>query len=606
MITETPTERFFPAPAPRPGAKIRPQFPRLAAVGLIALALLLSRPAAGASYPGKASPPVRAEHGMVVSAHPLASAAGVQILQKGGNAVDAAVAAAFALSVVEPYSSGLGGGGFMLIYPGPGADITALDYRERAPAKASADMYIKDGKIVPGLSTKGALAVGVPGTVAGLAAALERYGTMPLNEVMAPAIALAADGFTVDRLYYQRSLLSLPLLMKDPCARAAFLDGGRPYTSGQRLKQPDLAKTLRTIADQGPGAFYHGPVAEAIAADMKAKAGILDREDLAAYRVRWLKPVTGSYRGCDIVSMPPPSSGGAAVIETLNILEGFKLVKYGADSANTAHLLAEAMKLSFADRAYFMADPDFADVPLDTIVSKNYAAELRQKIDLDQALPSGQVVPGGGVLPPPMAARPGDSAPGEGGNTTHLSVVDARGGAVSLTQSINTLFGSGVVACGTGVILNNTMDDFTSLPGRPNAYGLVQGEANAIAPGKTPLSSMSPTMLFKEGKLFMVLGSPGGPRIISTVVQVIVNVIDFGMDAQAAVYELRIHHQWLPDELYAEPGRFSARTRFVITQMGYHIKNYIAPANAQVIIVGDDGSRQGASDPRGIGRPMGY
>jgi gamma-glutamyltranspeptidase/glutathione hydrolase len=599
---------FPPRRAPRPGA--RKISALLRALALAALSLFLARPALAASLPAGAQGPVRAEHGMVVSAHPLASAAGLQILKKGGNAVDAAVATAFALSVVEPYSSGLGGGGFMLIYPGPGSEVTALDFRERAPAKATADMYLKDGRLVPDLSTRGALAVAVPGTVAGLAAALERYGTMPLKKVMAPAIALAADGFTVDEIYYKRSLFTLPLLRHDACAKAAFLADNRPYTSGDVLKQPDLARTLTAIADQGPQAFYHGPIGDAIAAALKAKGGIITKDDLAAYRVRWLKPVTGAYRGYDIASMPPPSSGGAALIETLNIIEGFNLAKYGARTADAIHLIAEAMKMAFADRAYFMADPDFSDVPLDTIVSKKYAAGLRKKISLDQAIRSAQIIPGGGVLKPsPLAApapNPAPAAPAEGSDTTHVSVVDQKGGAVALTQSINTVFGSGVVACGTGIVMNNTMDDFSAAPGRPNTYGLVQGQANAIAPAKTPLSSMTPTMLFKNGRLFMVLGSPGGPAIISTVIQVIVNVVDYKMDVAAAVSAPRIHHQWMPDELDAELSAFSTHDRITLTRMGYTVKNIRGAGNAQAIIVNPDGSMQGASDPRGIGRPAGY
>lgn len=573
-------------------------------VACVLFVCFASFPASGKWKPENARPPVRAEHGMVVCAHPLAGRAGRAILEKGGNAVDAAVATAFALSVVEPYSSGLGGGGFMLIYPGPGTEVAVLDYRERAPRKATRDMYVRDGKVVAGLSTAGPLAVGVPGVVAGLAEALARYGTMPLSEVMAPAIALAADGFTVDKMFHERELISLKLLRADPCAREVFLRGGRPLLPGQRLSQPDLARTLRLIAEQGPDVFYSGELAQALVKDVEKKGGIIGAEDLAAFRVRWLTPVTGSYRGYEIVSMPPPSSGGAAVIETLNILEGYDLKALGFDSPQTAHLLIEAMKRSFADRAAFMGDPAFVQAPLDTLLSKQYAEALREEIDPDKATPGKDVVPGGGIIAPPPDFE--KSAGREGRDTTHLSVVDASGGAVSLTQTVNTVFGSGVVACGTGVLLNNEMDDFAAMPGAPNAFGLIQGEANAIAPGKTPLSSMSPTMVFKDGRLFLVIGSPGGPRIITTVIQAIVNVIDFGMDVAAAVSAPRLHQQWLPDRVYAERGRLSARARALLSRRGHTIKNYIIACNAQAVMVAPDGSLLGASDPRAIGVPLGY
>jgi gamma-glutamyltranspeptidase/glutathione hydrolase len=537
----------------------------------------------------------------------------VEVLKNGGNAVDAAVATAFALSVVEPYSSGLGGGGFMLIYPGPGSAVEVLDYREVAPGNATRDMYVRDGKVVPGLSTAGPLAIGVPGTVAGLCAALERYGAMSLAEVMAPAITLAEDGFTIDRAFYERSLITLSLLNKDPCAREIFLDHGIPRLPGRTLRQPDLARTLRTIAKEGPRAFYEGRMAETIVNDLGAKGGIITLDDLAGYKPRWTKPVTGEYRGYRIVSMPPPSSGGAVIIETLNVLEHFDLAAMGHDSPETVHLMAEAMRLAFADRSVFMGDPAFVDVPLDTLLSKDYAGRLREAIDRGRARKSMDVTPGGGVISTPQSHTSFPDTDmftvaglNEGLHTTHLSVVDVKGGAVSLTQTINTSFGSGVVACGTGIVMNNEMDDFAAVPGQPNAYGLVQGEANAVAPGKVPLSSMSPTMVFKDGGLFMVIGSPGGPRIITTVLQAVIGVIDFDMNIREAVSAPRIHHQWLPDQIYAEHGRLSHSARLDLEKKGHAIKSYILPCNAQGIIVLPGGSLQGASDPRGVGETMGY
>jgi len=551
-----------------------------------------------------------AEHGIVVSAHPLASRVGRDVLLQGGNAVDAAVAAAFALSVVEPYSSGLGGGGFMLICPGPGQEVRVLDYREVAPAAATRDMYVRGGEAVPGLSTRGALAVAVPGTVKGLAAALDRYGSMTLDQVISPALRLAREGFTVDAAFYERSLLALKKLREDECAAQAFLDRGLPYLPGSRIRQPDLARSLTAIAEKGPEVFYTGWIGRAIVDDLQAKGGIISIQDLADYQARWREPVRGTYRGYEIISMPPPSSGGAVLIETLNILEGFDLAGLGYHSDETVHIMAEAMRLSFADRAAFMGDPAFYQAPIEILTSKSYARTLREKISPDRAADSRDVTPGAGVIPAPggssSAGLPLDLELSEGINTTHLSVVDKNGMAVSLTQTINTLFGSGVVACGAGIVMNNEMDDFAALPGAPNAYGLVQGDANAIAPGKIPLSSMSPTMVMKNGRLFMVIGSPGGPRIITTVLQVIVNSVDFQMDVKEAVDARRIHHQWLPDSLLIEKGRLGPMAAARLASRGHRIKSYVLPCNAQAIMVLPDGTMEGASDPRGIGRPEGY
>lgn len=579
----------------------RRRFPhglRFAALVLAALAL------AATLGPRHADDPVRARQGMVASAHPLASAAGLTILKAGGNAVDAAVATAFALSVVEPYSSGLGGGGFMLVYLGRGTEVQGLDFREVAPAAATRDMYLRDGKVVPGLSTAGPLAVAVPGEVAGLEAALKKFGTMSLAQVMAPAIALAEDGFTIDSAYAAHSVISFQLLKADPCAQTAFLCGGRPCAQGERLKQPDLARSLRRIAEKGAEEFYRGELAAAIVSDLHRKGGIITRDDLAGYRVREVKPIAGEYRGYRVVSMPPPSSGGAVIIEMLNILEGYDLRGMGFRSADTVHLIAEAMRLAFADRS-FMGDPAFVSVPLDILLSEDYADRLRKTIDPQRAAVSAEVAPGGGEIAWPPDNLP-KAAIGEGPDTTHLSVVDGQGRAASLTQTINTSFGSGVVACGTGIVLNNEMDDFSSAPGTANAFGLVQGEANAIAPGKVPLSSMSPSLVFKGEKLFMVIGSPGGPRIITTVLQVLLNVIDFDMDIQRAISAPRIHHQWQPDQLHVESGRLGLGQRLELSRRGHQVKNYFMAGNAQGIMVGSDGWLAGGSDPRGVGAPAGY
>ncbi len=539
--------------------------------------------------------PARGQQGMVASAHPLASAAGIEILEMGGNAVDAAVATAFALSVVEPYSSGLGGGGFMLILPGnekAAESVKVLDYRETAPAAAHRDMYLQDGEVVPGLSTIGHLAVGVPGTVAGLDLALKNYGTMTPAQVMAPAIRYAEQGFAVDSKFHQSSLYAMRHLRKYPASAKTLLDHGLPYPVGKTIKQPDLAKVLRNIAEQGPDVFYKGWIADAIVAEMQNGSGLITAQDLASYKPRMREPVIGTYRGYKIASMPPPSSGGTHVIQMLNILEGYDLGQMGYASAETVHILAETMRRAFADRAEFMGDPDFADVPLDMLLSKDYAATLRSGIDLDRATPSADISPGNGYFPESLS-------------TTHLSVVDKDGGAVSLTQTVNTTFGSCVVVPGTGIVLNNEMDDFSSAPGEPNAFGLVQGEANSIAPGKVPLSSMSPTIVFRDDELFMVIGSPGGPRIITTVLQSVLNVVDYKMDIQSAVSLPRVHHQWLPDQVLVESGRLSASEKKKLKNRGHKVKNYFMAGNAQGILVQDD-VLEGGSDPRGVGEALGY
>ena len=505
-----------------------------------------------------ASPaPVKGEHGMVVTAQHLASEIGVDVLKKGGNAVDAAVAVGYALAVAYPNAGNIGGGGFMTIRFKDGTS-TFLDFRERAPLAATKTMYLdKDGNPVKGASLDGYLAVGVPGSVAGFEMARAKYGTQSRQELMAPAIALARDGFVLDQGDAASFAGGAKRLAKDPEAARIFLKpDGSSYKAGERLVQADLAATLSAISERGQNAFYQEKTAELIAAASQAKGGILSKEDFAQYKVRELKPVTCSYRGYEIVSSPPPSSGGVIICEILNVLEGYPLGYLGAGSADTVHLMAEAMRYAYVDRNSALGDPDFVDNPVSKLLDKGYAAEIRGKIDPFRAGVSAGLMPKGF---------------GEHNETTHYSIVDDAGNAVAVTYTLNGSFGAGVVAAGTGVLLNNEMDDFTQKPGVPNLYGLVQGEANAIQPKKTPLSSMSPTVVSKDGKPFMVIGSPGGSRIITITLEAIVNVIDHGMNIQEAIDAPRIHHQWLPDTLYVEPDGLSPDTLKLLAGMGYHL-----------------------------------
>jgi len=552
------------------------------------------------SLSAREAPNAVSKKGMVASAHPIASEIGAKILAQGGNAVDAAIATAFALSVVEPYSSGLGGGGFMLIsIAGPGKpeeNVIVLDFRETAPMLARKDLYKKDGVVVPGLSLTGHLAVAVPGQVAGLEYAYKNFGSGKLawQELIQPAIYLAKNGFKIDREFFQRELADLKKLKQFPAAKKNFLKAGLPYLPGENFIQPDLAKSLQAIAEQGAKVFYLGWIAEAIDQEMKNSGGLIRKEDLANFKVRARQPIIGTYRGIKIISMPPPSSGGICLLEILNILEGYDLGSLGFDSAQTVRIQAEAMKLPFYDRFRYLGDPAFVRIPVEKLLSKEYASELR-KLITDKPIPSAEL----------SKISPQQNSPEKFGNTTHLSVVDAKGMAVSLTQTINTNFGSGVVVPGTGILLNNEMDDFSADPGAPNAYGLIQGEANAIAPGKIPLSSMSPTLVFKGDQLWLVVGSPGGPRIITSVLQTIVNIIDFRMSLPEAISAKRIHHQWLPDQILLENGRLPISEKTRLEKDGYEIAGYFLPGNVQAILVSDDGSLIGVSDPRGIGKPAG-
>ncbi len=523
-----------------------------------------------------ASPaPVEAEHGMVVTAQHLATDVGVEVLKNGGNAVDAAVAVGYALAVVYPTAGNIGGGGFMTIRMKDGK-TSFLDFRERAPLAATKTMYLDaKGDIVPRASLDGYLAVGVPGSVMGFETAREKYGTKSRQDLIAPAIRYARDGFTLEQGDVASIENSAKRLAKDEAAAKIFLKpDGKLFTSGEKLVQPELATVLSNISDKGTDAFYKGMPADAIVKASQAKGGILAKEDFEQYQVRELKPVECSYRGYDIISSPPPSSGGVIICEILNILEGYPLSFLGYGSAETVHLMTEAMRYAYVDRNAALGDPDFVDNPVTTLLDKSYAKAIRAKIDINK--------PGTSANLKPLGAK-------ESTETTHYSIIDDEGNAVAVTYTLNGNFGAGVVAPGTGILLNNEMDDFTSKPGVPNLYGLVQGEANAIAPKKTPLSSMSPTIVTKDGKPFMVIGSPGGSRIITITLEAILNVVDFGMDISQAVNAPRIHHQWQPDKIYFEPYALSPDTIRALIAMGHTMDDGSGPpvwGQAAGILVG--------------------
>ncbi len=534
-------------------------------------------------------PPVWAEQGMVASQEALATEIGVAVLEKGGNAVDAAVAVAFALAVTLPRAGNLGGGGFMIVHDAKSGETVAIDYREMAPASAHRDMYLdEDGNAVSALSRFHGLAVGVPGTVAGMELALERYGTMSLAELVQPAIALAEGMIVTPDL--SASLKGLESRLKAwPSSTAIFFKpDGSPYEPGETLVQGDLAASLKLIAEKGADGFYEGPTAEKIAAAVQAAGGEMTVEDLANYVSKVREPAKGSYRGYEVLSMPPPSSGGAHIVQILNILEAYPIGFLGLNSADTIHLMAEAMKRAYADRSTYLGDSDFVEVPLAGITHKGYAAALRQQIHRFDATPSSEI-------------REGVPQPHESNETTHFSIVDKDGNAVSNTYTINFSYGSGLVAEGTGILLNNEMDDFSAKPGVPNAYGLIGGDANAVEPGKRPLSSMSPTIVMKDGKPFLVTGSPGGSRIITTVLQVIMNVVDHGLNIAEATAAPRIHHQWLPDEIGVEEG-LSPDTLRLLAAMGHDIAVKTAMGSAQSVMIDPaSGFRLGASDTRRAG-----
>lgn len=533
---------------------------------------------------------VPAEHGMVVAQEKISALVGADILRRGGNAVDAAVATGFAMAVTYPRAGNIGGGGFMVIHSTERNEDITIDYRETAPAATTPQIFLgADGKPDAAKSRDSALGVGVPGTVAGLALALEKYGSgrFTLAQLLEPAIALARDGFLVgddiaDTLPgWHKRLVRWP-----SSARIFSRPDGTPLSEGDRLVQSDLAETLSAVAAQGPRGFYEGPVAEKLAKAVADAGGIMTPADLKSYQAVIRAPVRGTYRGYDIVSMPLPSSGGVVLVETLNILEGFQLADLKQGSPASLHLLIEAMKRAYADRARYLGDPAFVNAPIGTLTAKDYAAKLRATISADRATPSKQLVSTA-------------TSPHEGSNTTHFSVVNGSGNAVSNTYTLNFSYGVGLVADGTGVLLNNELDDFTAAVGASNAYGLVGYEANLPGPGKRPLSSMSPTIVLKDGKPVLVTGSPGGSRIISTVLQVIVNVLDYKMDVAAAVAAPRLHHQWLPDEVRIESG-FSDNVLLELKAMDHLIVTPMGQTSANSIAVTANGPL-GAPDPRSRG-----
>ncbi len=538
--------------------------------------------------------PVFAENGMVASQEAVATGVGVEILRAGGNAVDAAAAVGFALAVTLPRAGNLGGGGFMMIHLAESGDTVALDYRETAPAAATRNMFLDaEGAVDQERARFSHLAVGVPGTVAGLALAVERYGTLSLAEVLAPAIRLADEGIVVTGDLARSLEQRRERLGRWPASAAIFLKpGGALYRRGERLRQADLAWSLRQIAERGPAAFYEGVIAQRIVADMAANGGLITAADLGAYRAVVRAPVRGRYRGVEIASMPPPSSGGVHLVQILNILEGYPIGELGHNGAETIHLMAEAMKLAYADRSEHLGDPDFWRVPVAGLTDKAYARKLAAGIDRRRARPAGEI-------------KPGNPAPYESEDTTHFSVMDRFGNVVSNTTTINFSYGTGIVAAGTGILLNNEMDDFSAKPGVPNAYGLVGGAANAVEPGKRPLSSMTPTILFKDGRPLLATGSPGGSRIITTVLQIVMNVVDHGMNVAAASAAPRIHHQWLPDQLRIETG-LSPDTLKALAVKGHELAAGNAMGSTQTVGRAQDGF-VGASDPRRPGAlSLGY
>jgi gamma-glutamyltranspeptidase/glutathione hydrolase len=528
---------------------------------------------------------ISAEHGLVVAQERLAAQVGADILRQGGNAVDAAVATGFALAVTYPRAGNIGGGGFMVIHSAERNEAIAIDYRETAPAAITRDIFLgPDGKPDSDKSRNSALGIGVPGTVAGLALALEKYGSgrFTLAQILKPSIELARNGFVVaDDMADTLSDMYRRMARWPNSARALARDDGAPLKEGDRLVQAELAATLSAIADQGPAGFYQGPVAERLAKAVRDAGGIMTADDLKSYQAVIRTPVRGSYRGYDIVSMPLPSSGGTVLLETLNILEGFPMPDIKQGSATSLHLMVEAMKRAYADRARYLGDPAFVNAPVNVLITKDYAARQRAGIDLVRATPAVDVL---------------SVSPREGSNTTHYSVVDSAGNAVSNTYTLNFPYGVGLVADGTGVLLNNELDDFTAAPGASNAFGLVGFEANLPGPGKRPLSSMSPTIVLKDGKPVLVTGSPGGSRIISAVLQIVVDVLDYRMDVAAAVAAPRVHHQWMPDEVRVERG-FSDQVLTELRAKGHKVIEPLGQTSANSIAVTPDGLL-GAPDPR--------
>ena len=556
---------------------------------LLSLLLLIAGTALAAQTPIYSSQaihhPVVGKNGMVGTQHPEATRVGLEILQAGGNAVDAAVAVGFSLAVVLPRAGNLGGGGFMLVYDAEEKKTEAINYREMAPAKASRNMYLNAAeKVDRRLLNSSYQASGVPGSVAGLALALEKYGTLSLRQVLAPAIKLAEEGFPVThdlagllKSYQKR-------LRQSPNTEAIFYKGKDGfYEAGEILRQPDLAWSLRQIAEQGPAAFYGGAVGQKICADMRRHNGLIEEEDLKNYKAAVVEPQWGEFNGYRIASMPPPSSGGVHIIQMLNILDAYDLKSKGHNSAATIHLMSEAMKLAYADRSKHLGDPSFWQVPDKGLTSTLYAEKLRKRINENAATPSGKIAPG----------QPQDY---ESEETTHFSVMDGAGNVVSNTYTLNFSFGSGIVAAGTGILLNNEMSDFAAKPGEADAYGLIGGEANAIQPGKRPLSSMTPTIVFNGKEPYLATGSPGGSRIITTVLQILLNVLEHDLNIAEATHAPRVHHQWYPDKLFIERG-LNTDTQSLLKELGHTIEYRNAMGSTQTILR-KDGLLYGSSDPR--------
>ena len=537
--------------------------------------------------------PVYGKNGMVASEQGLATQVGLDILKQGGNAIDAAVAVGFALAVVLPNAGNIGGGGFMVLHDDKTGKDVAIDFREIAPAKASRDMYLDNqGNVIDGKSLFTHDASGVPGTVAGMEYALKKWGTMPLSKVLEPAIKLADKGFIVSDVLAQTLKEEKSTLGKWSASKAIFFKNGEPLKSGDLLVQKDLAKSLRLIAKQGAKAFYQGEIATKIAKEMQSQGGTMTLEDLKAYKVVERQPIIGDYRGYKVVTMPPPSSGGVHLIEILNMLEHYPIKEDGVNSAKNIHHMAESMKLAYADRSEYLGDPDFVKIPVTGLTSKAYANERVKTIDDNKARLSSNI-------------KPGKPQPYESDQTTHFSVMDKAGNAVAVTYTLNLNFGSGIVVEGTGILLNNEMDDFSVKPGVPNAFGLVGGTANAIEAKKRPLSSMTPTIVMKNNKPWLVTGSPGGARIITTVLQSVVNTIDHEMNPAEAIITPRVHHQWLPDELRVEEG-ISPDTIKLLQDKGHKVVTK-APMGRIQIIQADDSGFYGYSDPRNPdGKTLGF
>ena len=537
--------------------------------------------------------PVYAKQGMVATEQELASQVGAAILKQGGNAVDAAVGVAFALAVVLPNAGNIGGGGFMVLHDAKSGQNFTVDFRETAPLKASKDMYLDEkGNVIDGKSLYTHFAVGVPGTVAGMEYALKKWGSLPLEKVIAPAIKLAEEGFPVSLTLAKALETEKETLGKWESTKKIFFKNGVPLATGELLVQQELADSLKLIAAQGAKAFYEGEIAQKIVAEMEKYGGLIRLDDMKNYQVLERKPIEGTYRGYKIVTMPPPSSGGVHLVQILNMLENYPLADYGTNSAKSIHAMAESMKLAYADRSEYLGDPDFVKVPVNGLTSKNYAKELVKGITDNHAKPAAEI-------------KPHNPQSYESDQTTHYSVMDSHGNAVAVTYTLNTNFGTGIVAEGTGILLNNEMDDFSTKAGVPNAYGLIGGESNAVAAKKRPLSSMTPTIVVKGGKPWLVTGSPGGARIITTVLQSIVNTIDHGMNPAKAIVTPRVHHQWLPDELRVEEG-LSPDTLALLKNMGYAVKEK-APMGRIQIIQADENGFYGYSDPRNPdGKTLGY